>query len=59
MTALEDGLPKTLLVLERRLNEAPAGDRQMRQARIYTCTRNPHLRLFFVAVALILRNVWV
>ena len=33
--------------------------RQMRQARIYTCTRNPHLRLFFVAVALILRNLWV
>jgi hypothetical protein len=36
-----------------------ASFRQMRQARIYTCTRNPHLRLFFVAVALILRNVWV
>ena len=33
--------------------------RQMRQARIYTCTRKPHLRLFFVAVAMILRNVWV
>jgi hypothetical protein len=33
--------------------------RQMRQAHIYTCTRQPHLRLFFVAVALILRNVWV
>jgi hypothetical protein len=33
--------------------------RQMRQARIYTCTRDPHLRLFFVAVALILRNIWV
>ena len=33
--------------------------RQMRQARIYTCTRQPRLRLFFVAVALILRNVWV
>ena len=33
--------------------------RQMRQARIYTCTRDPHLRLFFVAVGLILRNVWV
>ena len=33
--------------------------RQMRQARIYTCTRQPHLRLFFVAVALILRNLWV
>jgi hypothetical protein len=33
--------------------------RQLRQARIYTCTRNPRLRLFFVGVALILRNVWV
>jgi hypothetical protein len=33
--------------------------RQIRQARIYTCTRNPRLRLFFVAVSLILRNLWV
>lgn len=33
--------------------------RQMRQARIYTCTRDPHLRLTFVAVSLILRNLWV
>jgi len=33
--------------------------RQMRQARISTCTRNPRLRLFFLAVALILRNLWV
>jgi hypothetical protein len=33
--------------------------RQMRQGRIYTCTRNPHLRLFFIAVAMILRNLWV
>jgi hypothetical protein len=33
--------------------------RQMRQARIYTCTRNPHLRLVFVAVAIMLRNLWV
>lgn len=33
--------------------------RQMRQARIYTCTRKPHLRLVFLAVALILRNLWV
>lgn len=32
--------------------------RQMRQARIHTCTRNPRLRLVFVAVALLLRNVW-
>jgi putative transposase len=33
--------------------------RQRRQGRIYTCTRNPHLRLFFVALGFILRNVWV
>lgn len=33
--------------------------RQMRQARIYTCVRNPRLRLFFLAIALILRNMWV
>ena len=33
--------------------------RQMRQAKIYTCTRQPHLRLVFIAVALILRNLWV
>lgn len=33
--------------------------RQGRQARIYTCTRDPHLRLLFVVVALLLRNVWV
>jgi hypothetical protein len=33
--------------------------RQMNQARIRTCTRDPLLRLLFVGVALILRNVWV
>ena len=33
--------------------------RQMRQARIYTCTRDPHLRLVFVAISLMLRNLWV
>lgn len=33
--------------------------RQMNVARIKTCTRDPRLRLLFVAVALILRNVWV
>ena len=33
--------------------------RQMNQARIYTCTRNPLLRLFYVGVALVLRNLWV
>jgi len=33
--------------------------RQMHQARIRTCTRDPLLRLLFVGLALILRNVWV
>ena len=33
--------------------------RQWRQARISTCTRNPHLRLLFVALGLVLRNIWV
>jgi hypothetical protein len=33
--------------------------RQMNQIRIRTSTRNPALRLLFVAVALLLRNLWV
>lgn len=33
--------------------------RQMNQARIRTCTRNPLLRLLYVGIALILVNVWV
>lgn len=33
--------------------------RQLRQANIFTCTRDPHLRLFFVGVGLMLRNLWV
>lgn len=33
--------------------------RQWRQARIFTCTRDPHLRLVFVTIGLLLRNVWV
>lgn len=33
--------------------------RQMNQARIRTCTRDPLLRLLFVGLALLLRNVWV
>ncbi len=32
--------------------------RQMNQARIRTCTRDPLLRLLYVGVALILRNLW-
>jgi hypothetical protein len=33
--------------------------RQMNQARIRTCSRDPEVRLLFVGLALILRNVWV
>lgn len=33
--------------------------RQLRQARIYTCTRDPHQRLMFVVVGLMLRNMWI
>lgn len=36
-----------------------ASYRQMHQARIRTCTRDPLLRLLYVGIALILRNVWV
>lgn len=31
----------------------------MNEARIKTCTRDPRLRLLFVAIALVLRNVGV
>lgn len=33
--------------------------RQMHQARIRTCSRRPDVRLLFVGLALILRNLWV
>jgi putative transposase len=33
--------------------------RQLREARIRTCTRDPLLRLLYVGLALLLRNVWV
>jgi putative transposase len=33
--------------------------RQLNQARIRTCSRDPLLRLLFVGIALILRNLWV
>ena len=33
--------------------------RQLREGKVKACTRNPVVRLFLVAVALLLRNVWV
>jgi hypothetical protein len=53
------GTPTQIREQYRRRFGIEASYRQMRQARIYTCTRNPRLRLFFVAIALILRNLWV
>ncbi len=32
--------------------------RQMNEARIKTCTRDPRLRLLIAGIALVLRNVW-
>jgi hypothetical protein len=36
-----------------------ASYRQMNQAKVTTCTRDPLVRLFLVGVALVLRNIWV
>jgi hypothetical protein len=33
--------------------------RQLNEARIKTCTRDPKVRFFYIALALLLRNVWV
>lgn len=33
--------------------------RQLNEARVKTCSRDPEVRLFLVGVALVLRNVWV
>jgi IS4 transposase len=53
------GSPQEIRELYRKRFGIETSYRQGRQARIYTCTRDPHLRLLFVVVALLLRNVWV
>jgi Transposase DDE domain len=53
------GSPREIRDLYRTRFGIETSYRQWRQARIFTCTRNPHLRLLFVAVGLLLRNVWV
>ncbi len=53
------GSPQEIRTLYRKRFGIEASYRQLRQARIYTCTRNPRLRLVFIAVALVLRNLWV
>lgn len=53
------GTPQEIRALYRKRFGIESSYRQLRQARIHTCTRNPHLRLVFIAVALLLRNLWV
>lgn len=53
------GSPQEIRRMYRRRFGIESSYRQWRQARISTCTREPHLRLLFVAVGLLLRNVWV
>jgi len=53
------GTPTEIRELYRQRFGIESSYRQLRQARIATCTRKPHLRLVFIAVALLLRNLWV
>lgn len=53
------GAPRTVRQQYRRRFAIESSYRQMKEARIRTCTNDPVLRLFFVLVALILRNIWV
>jgi hypothetical protein len=53
------GRPTEIRELYRQRFGIESSYRQRRQARITTCTRNPHLRLVFFVVALLLRNLWV
>jgi putative transposase len=53
------GVPTDLRERYRKRFGIETSYRQMRQARIYTCTPNPHLRLLFAAISLLLRNLWV
>lgn len=54
-----NGAPKEIRERYRTRFGIETSYRQMRQARIYTCTRDPHLRLVFLAIGLLLRNLWV
>ena len=51
--------PKEIRELYRKRFGIETSYRQMNEARIKTCTRDPRLRLLFVGIALVLRNVWV
>lgn len=53
------GTPTEIREMYRKRFGIESSYRQRRQARIHTSTRDPHLRLVFVVVALLLRNLWV
>lgn len=53
------GSPTEIRELYRKRFGIESSYRQRRQARILTCTQNPHLRLVFFVVAMLLRNLWV
>ena len=53
------GAPRELRELYRKRFGIETSYRQRREARIRTCTRDPKLRLFYVGIGLLLRNVWV
>lgn len=51
--------PKDIREMYRKRFGIETSYRQMNEARIKTCTRDPRLRLLYVGIALVLRNVWV
>lgn len=51
--------PRKIRELYRKRFGIETSYRQMNEARIRTCTRDPRQRLLFVGIALVLRNVWV
>lgn len=53
------GTPTEIRERYRRRFGIESSYRQLHQARIHTCTKNPHLRFVFIAAALLLRNLWV
>ena len=53
------GDPTDIREMYRRRFGIESSYRQRRQARIVTSSRNPHLRLLYIVVALLLRNLWV
>lgn len=52
-------MPRAIREMYRKRFGIETSYRQMHEARIKTCSRDPRVRLLFVGIALVLRNVWV